>query len=374
MSELEKRKTEHVQIVAKDESMDRRKFYFDEIRLTHRALPEIDLKAIDPSVEFMGKKLSFPLMISSMTGGSGEELKMINLNLAAAAEAEGVAMGVGSQRILFSEPSARASFDLRDVAPTALLFANLGAVQLNYGMTLDQIRSAVDALKADALILHLNPLQEAVQPEGDTNFYNLWKKIGDIVQGLDVPVIVKEVGAGISKADAERLIEAGVKIIDVAGAGGTSWSRIESARCDDPALGELFQDWGIPTPLALRLLAPLAFHNEELVGRASCIQEPVISEQGHTPSRIREGRPATSGLTLIASGGIRSGIDMAKAMVLGASLCGIARPFLNPAMESAEAVRKVIQRLKREFVTTMFLLGADRVEKIKGHEELVLKG
>jgi isopentenyl-diphosphate delta-isomerase len=334
MSELEKRKVEHVQIVAKDESMDRRKFYFDAIRLTHRALPEISLADVDPSVEFLGKKLSFPLLISSMTGGSGEQLATINRNLAEAAEAEGVALGVGSQRVMFSEPTARASFDLRDVAPTALLFANLGAVQLNYGMTLDQIRSAIDVLKADALILHLNPLQEAIQPEGDINFSNLWKKIGEMVHVLEIPVIVKEVGAGISRIDAELLIKAGAKIIDVAGAGGTSWSRIEAARCNDPSLGELFQDWGIPTPLALKQIAPLD-------------------------------------VTLIASGGIRSGLDMVKAMILGASLCGIARPFLNPAMESVDAVRAVIQRLKREFVTTMLLLGADRVEKITGHEELI---
>jgi isopentenyl-diphosphate delta-isomerase len=336
MSELEKRKVEHVKIVAQKDEMDRRKFYFDEIRLTHRALPEIDLKAIDPSVEFMGKKLSFPLLISSMTGGGDKMFRTINTNLAAAAEAEGVAMGVGSQRIFFSQPTARSSFDLRHVAPTALLFSNLGAVQFNEDMTLQHARAVVQVLKADALILHLNPLQEAVQPEGDTNFSNLRKKIGEIVQGLEVPVIVKEVGAGISAADAKLLIEVGVKYIDVAGSGGTSWSRIESARCDDPSLGELFQDWGIPTPAALRALAPLD-------------------------------------ITLIASGGIRSGLDMAKAVVLGASLCGIARPFLNPAMESAEAVRKVIQRLKREFVTAMFLLGADRVEKIKGREELLVK-
>jgi isopentenyl-diphosphate delta-isomerase len=334
MSELEKRKVDHVKIVAQKDEMDRRKFYFDEIRLTHRALPEIDLKAIDPSVEFMGKKLSFPLLISSMTGGSGGQLSAINRNLAEAAEVEGVAMGVGSQRILFSESSARASFDLRRVAPSALLFANLGAVQLNYGMTLEQVRLAIEVLQADALCLHLNPLQEVIQPGGDTDFSNLCKKIGETVNGAGVPVIVKEVGAGISKADAERLIQAGVKVIDVAGAGGTSWSRIESARCADPSLGELFQDWGIPTPLVLKQLSPL-------------------------------------GVTLIASGGIRTGIDMAKAMILGASLCGVARPFLNPAMESAEAVRKVIQRLKREFVTAMFLLGADRVAKIKGHQGLI---
>ncbi len=336
MSELEKRKVEHVQIVAKKDEMDRRKFYFDEIRLTHRALPEIDLKAIDPSVEFMGKKLSFPLLISSMTGGGDKLFRKINTNLAAAAEAEGVAMGVGSQRIFFTEPTSKSSFDLRNVAPTTLLFSNLGAVQFNEDMTLAHARAVVQVLKADALCLHLNPLQEAVQPEGDTNFSNLRKKIGEIVQGLEVPVIVKEVGAGISAADAKLLIEAGVKYIDVAGTGGTSWSRIEGERSDDPSLGELFQDWGIPTPEALKQLAPL-------------------------------------NVTLIASGGIRSGLDMAKAVVLGASLCGLARPFLNPAMESVDEVRKVIQRLKREFVTAMFLLGADRVEKIKGREELIIK-
>ena len=336
MSIIKKRKAEHVEIVAKDASMDRRKFYFDEIRLTHRALPEIARQDVDPSIEFLGKKLSFPFLISSMTGGSGGEIQAINRSLAEAAEAEGVAMGVGSQRILFNDPSAAASFDLRSVAPTAPLFANLGAIQLNYGMTIDQIRSAMDVLKADALILHLNPLQEAVQPEGDTDFFNLWKIIGELVQKVESPIIIKEVGAGISRADAELLIKAGVKIIDVAGAGGTSWSRIESARCDDPALGELFQDWGIPTPQALRDLSDLD-------------------------------------VTLIASGGIRTGIDMAKAMVLGASLCGMARPLLTPAMESADAVRAVIQRVKKEFTTAMFLLGLRTIDELKGNETLLVK-
>lgn len=335
MSKIGKRKNEHVEIVASDESMDRRKFYFDSIRLTHRALPEINLADVDPSVEFCGKKLSFPFMISSMTGGSGEELRTINHNLAAAAQAEGVAMGVGSQRVMFDDPEAAASFDLRDVASDALLFSNLGAVQLNYGMTTGQIQSAIDVLKADGLILHLNPLQEAVQPEGDTDFSNLWKKMAELFQTLEVPVIVKEVGAGISCADAELLIKAGVKFIDVAGAGGTSWSRIEGARSEDAALGECFQDWGIPTPEVLWSLSDLD-------------------------------------VTLIASGGIRTGIDMAKAVVLGASLCGVARPLLTPAMESVDAVRAVIQKVKREFVTAMFLLGATSVEQIRGNQGLLL--
>lgn len=347
MSQLEKRKAEHVRIVAKDKSMDRRKFYFDKIRLTHRALPEISLDEIDPTVEFLGKKLSFPFMISSMTGGGDKLLKKINTRLAEAAEAEGVAMGVGSQRIFFSEPTSKSSFDLRGVAPSVPLLSNLGAVQFNEDMTLQHAKAVVDILKADALCIHLNSLQEAIQPEGDTDFSNLCQplasaserrgnKIGEIVQGLEVPVIVKEVGAGISKADAELLLKAGVQFIDVAGAGGTSWSRIEAARCDDPSLGELFQDWGIPTPDALKALAPLD-------------------------------------VTLIASGGVRTGIDMAKAMILGASVCGMARPFLTPAMESTQAVRKVIQRVKKEFVTTMFLLGARTVDDLKGHTELIVE-
>ena len=315
--------------------MDRRKFYFDDIRLTHHALPEISLTDVDPSVEFLGKTLRFPFLISSMTGGSGDQIKTINRNLAAAAEAEGVAMGVGSQRVLFSDPDARASFELRDVAPDALLFSNLGAVQLNEGMDIDQVREAIDVLNADALILHLNPLQEAVQPEGDTDFSNLLKSITDAIQGLETPVIVKEVGAGMSRVDAELLINAGVKIIDVAGAGGTSWSRIEAARSGDSSLGECFQDWGVPTPEALRNLSDLD-------------------------------------VTLIASGGIRTGIDMAKAMILGASLCGVARPLLTPARGSVDAVRAVIQRIKKEFTTAMFLLGCKNIEQLQGNRSLLV--
>jgi isopentenyl-diphosphate delta-isomerase len=333
---IRKRKAEHIDIVAKDASMDRRKFYFDDIHLVHRALPEISLKNVDPSMEFLGKKLSFPFLISSMTGGSGDAIHTINHNLARAAEAEGVAMGVGSQRVMFHDPAARGAFQLRGFAPNALLFANLGAVQLNEGMTIDQIRDAIDVLKADALILHLNPLQEAVQPEGDTDFSNLWKKMAEVFQTLEKPVIVKEVGAGISRADVELLIEAGAKIIDVAGTGGTSWSRIEAARCSDPSLGECFQDWGIPTPQSLRELSDLD-------------------------------------VTLIASGGIRTGIDMVKAMILGASLCGMARPLLTPAMESVDAVRAVIQRVKKEFVTAMFLLGVKNIEQLKGNRNLIRK-
>jgi isopentenyl-diphosphate delta-isomerase len=192
-------------------------------------------------------------------------------------------------------------------------------------------------MQADALYLHLNPLQEAVQPEGDTNFYGLAAKIGQLVKSLSVPVIVKEVGCGLSAADAELLIEAGVKHIDVAGAGGTSWALVESKRSDQPELGELFSDWGIPTPEALRLMQP--FSNQ---------------------------------VELIASGGIRNGIDMAKAMILGASVCGLARPFLAPAQKSPEAVIEVIERLKREFCIALFLLGVESASALIGREELMV--
>jgi isopentenyl-diphosphate delta-isomerase len=337
MENINQRKLDHIEIVSEGGSIDRRQNYFDRIRLTHRALPELNLANINTSTKFMGKDLSFPLVISSMTGGADLELIKINRNLAKAAEAEGVALAVGSQRVLFSDAMARDSFEIRSYAPNTLLFGNLGAVQLNYEMGFADCEAAVQILDADGLFLHLNPLQEAVQPEGDTDFSALRNKIAVIVQTLKKPVIVKEVGAGISPEDVEHLLAAGVKYIDIAGSGGTSWSMVESHRSDEPELGELFADWGIPTPMALRMMKP--YHHE---------------------------------MKLIASGGVRNGIDMAKSIILGASLCGMARPFLNPARESADAVRKVIQRIKREFATAMFLLGTECIDDLKENEGLIL--
>lgn len=344
------RKIQHIRIIESDRDADRNKHYFDGIRLRHRALPELALDEVDPSIEFMGRKLSFPLLISSMTGGDHELVRTVNRNLAKAAEETGVAMGVGSQRVMFDNPAARASFEIRAYAPRALLFANLGAVQLNYGFGVRECREAVAAVGADALVLHVNPLQEAVQPEGNTRFSGLADRISEVTGQLDCPVVVKEVGAGISVPDVELLIRAGVRYVDVAGTGGTSWSRIEHHRSrpapgeaarpgepSDETLGLVFQDWGIPTPLALQLLGPY---------------------------RDR--------VTLIASGGVRTGIDMAKGMILGASLCGLASPFLKPAMDSSEAVIRVIHRLGREFRTAMFLLGAKDVKSLIGNGSLIL--
>ncbi|RPI03171.1 MAG: type 2 isopentenyl-diphosphate Delta-isomerase [Calditrichaeota bacterium] len=333
------RKMEHIHIINSDDKVDRSKHYFDFIRLKHRALPEQDMNQINTAVEFMGKTLSFPLLISSMTGGSQDVVRQINQNLAIAAEKTGVAMGVGSQRVLFTHPQSRSSFEIRPYAPTTLLFANLGAVQLNYGFGIDHCRQAIEVVGADALFFHLNPLQEAVQPEGDRNFIGLAEKIANIAAGLSVPVIVKEVGAGISPEDAQLLCDHGVHYIDVAGSGGTSWSRIEHFRRREEHqdnLGLLFEDWGNPTPLVLKALKPM---------------------------RDR--------LQVIASGGIRSGIDMIKAVILGASLCGLAKPFIKPAMESPHAVIEVIERLQREFKTTMFLLGKSSVAELRFNESLI---
>ncbi len=332
------RKLQHIKIIRADGGTDRHKGYFDEIRLAHRALPELNLSNINPATRFLGKSLSFPLLISCMTGGDHAVLRRINRNLALAAEAENVAFGVGSQRVMFSSPKARASFAVREWAPTALVFANLGAVQLNRGFGLKECRAAVEVAGADALCLHLNPLQEAVQPEGDTDFAGLTAKIGAVARGLKRPVILKEVGAGLSLADVQLARRHGLRYFDVAGAGGLSWSRVEHHRQDIHDLGLTFQDWGIPTPAALRALKPIGTKIE-----------------------------------LIASGGVRSGVDMVKAVILGARLCGIASPFLRPAMESPGAVRAVIQRLRREFCTAMFLLSAKTVDALRGNEALLLK-
>jgi len=336
---INQRKIEHIRIIDSDRDVDRQKFYFDQVHLQHRALPEIDLANVDPSTTFMDKPLSFPLLISSMTGGDHELVRTINENLARAAEATRVAMGVGSQRVLFKQPEARKSFTLRPFAPHTLLLSNLGAVQLNYGFTLEMCREAVSVVGADGLFLHLNPLQEAVQPEGDTNFSGLAGKVTALAAELEVPVILKEVGAGFSAADVELLRGSAIRHIDVAGTGGTSWSRIENHRAqgNPEGLGMAFQDWGTPTPLALQRL-----------------------------------RPYAAEFTFIASGGVRSGIDMVKAMVLGASLCGLASPFLKPATQSADAVIEVVERLRREFTTAMFLLGVTRVDDLVGHTDHLL--
>lgn len=303
----------------------------------HQALPELDLDEVDTAVSVFGRQLSAPLLISSMTGGT-PEAAAINRNLAEAAQAANVAMGVGSQRAGIERDDVQATFRVRDIAPDILLLANLGAVQLNYGYSVDECRRAMDMIGADALILHLNPLQEAVQAEGDVRWRGLLQKIESVCRALGKPVVAKEVGWGISGQTAQRLIEAGISAIDVAGAGGTSWSQVEMHRAPTERLRRLagaFADWGIPTVESL--LQVRAARNE--LGRDD--------------------------VRLFASGGIRSGLDVAKCAALGADLVGLASPFLKRAAVSAAAVAEEIDLLLDEMRIAMFCSGAANLAALR---------
>ena len=333
---INQRKLEHLQLLQEDGAIERGGTGFDALRLSHRALPELDYDAIDCSEEFLGKRLRFPLIISSMTGGSGAEINTINRRLAEAAEHCQVALAVGSQRVMFEDSAARASFALRPFAPSTVLVGNLGAVQLNYGFSLDHCEAALEVLAGDGLYLHLNPLQEAIQPEGDRNFTNLAVKIRDLAGKLSKPLLIKEVGAGLAPQDLELLAPAPIAYFDLAGRGGTSWSRIEGHRAGDD-LGFLFQDWGLSTVEALTLNVP----------------------------RFPQCK-------FIASGGIRNGIHMAKALILGAQLCGLARPFLDAARESTAAVISAIEKLGREYKTALFLLGCKDNASLRLNRQLIL--
>jgi len=331
----EGRKLDHIRIVlGEDVNGKGVATGFGAYRLPHRALPELDLEEVDTSTTFLGKPMAAPLFVSSMTGGA-QAAEPINLALAEAAEALGLAMGVGSQRAALNDARLAASYQVRRVAPSIPLLANLGAVQLNYGYGVEQCQRAVAMIEADALILHLNPLQEAVQPEGNVNFKGLLSRIEQVCRALDVPVIVKEVGNGIGAADAVRLANAGVWAIDVAGAGGTSWSEVERFRPPNEAgarVAGAFANWGLPT--------------------SEC---------------IREVRAALPDITLIGSGGIRSGVDIAKAIALGADLCGTARPALLDAVQErgAAAVVEGLGGLIRELRVAMFCAGCGNLTALR---------
>lgn len=320
------RKADHLRVcLEEDVQCHQTTTGLEHYRFRHCCLPELDYADINLSTVFLGKPLAAPLLISSMTGGT-ELARLINYRLAAAAQHYGIAMGVGSQRVAIENPQVGSTFTVRSVAPDILLFANLGAVQLNYEYGLEECLRAVDLLEADALVLHLNPLQECVQTRGDTNFRSLLTKIAVLCQKLPVPVIAKEVGNGISASMAEKLLAVGVSAIDVAGAGGTSWARVESERATDlrqRRLGQTFADWGIPT--------------------AECV------------ATVRAVAPD---LPLIASGGLRNGLDVAKSIALGADIAGLAIPFLQAAAESEAALHTLVEILLDEIATVLFCTGS----------------
>ena len=331
-TQISSRKSDHIRITLNEDVQSPIQNGLDRYRFIHQSLPEINLEEIELELYIFGKKLNAPILISSMTGGT-QQAEEINLLLAEAANEHQIAMGVGSQRAAIENPELAKTFQIRKKAPHILLFANLGAIQLNYGYTSEHCKRAVDMIEANALILHLNALQEALQPEGETNFAGLVKKIESICSKLHVPVIVKEVGWGISEKAAKMLANAGVSAIDVAGAGGTSWSQVEMYRTPnkyEAMIADSFHDWGIPTA------------------------ESILD--------VRRGAP---GVIVFASGGLRNGVDIAKSIALGSSLGGIARNFLKTTHNSLEETCNLIQVMEREIKICMFCVGAKNIDQLK---------
>jgi isopentenyl-diphosphate delta-isomerase len=325
-NDIEQRKKDHIDIILSGKAKHSIENGFDVLNFEHCALPEIDLDAVNLSTSFLGKTLRLPYLASSMTGGPDKGGR-INQAIAEAAQELGFAMGVGSQRIaLGGGVNHGLDKSIRRMAPDVPLYANLGAVQFTHGMSVDDARRAVELIEADALILHLNPLQEALQPGGDRNWSGVARAIEAVCRSLDVPVIAKEVGAGISVSVAKRLVAFGVQAIDVAGAGGSSWAAVEGKRTASPSgqqLGELFRDWGIQTAQAL-----VDIHS-------------VLPE-----------------LPLIASGGIRHGLDGAKAIRLGAGMVGQAAALLKAATEGTEQVVAHVQEWAEALKIACFVTGS----------------
>jgi len=336
------RKDDHIRInLEKDVQFKGLTTGLENYRFQHSALPEINLADVSIGTHLFNKTLSAPLLISSMTGGT-ERAYQLNRRLAEAAQATGIAMGLGSMRAVIEKPEIAHTFQVRDIAPDILLFANLGAVQFNYGYGIDQCRRVVDVIGADALVLHFNAVQEAVQPEGNTNFAGLLAKVGAVCKGLaadGIPVIAKEVGWGFSTEDSRRLAEAGIAAIDVAGAGGTSWSQVEMHRTQnesDARVAAAFVAWGVPT------------------------SEAILNVKAAAPH-----------LPVFASGGLRDGLDIAKCLALGASLGGMAGPFLKAADKSVEAIVETVQELSREVRIVLFATGCADIAALQTRPVLI---
>jgi isopentenyl-diphosphate delta-isomerase len=328
-STINQRKADHIKINLEKDVRSALTTGLENYHFVHEALPELDLEQVDTSLSLFGKRLAAPILVSSMTGGTADA-ESINLRLAEAAQEVGIAMGVGSQRAAIENFDQAKTFQVRRVAPDILLFANLGAVQLNYGYGIEQCRLAVDMIGANALILHFNPLQEAVQDAGDTNFSGLARKVEEICKKLEVPVIAKEVGWGISERSAKLLADCGVAAIDIAGAGGTSWSQVEMYRAPDEFTRELaatFVGWGTPTA-----------------------------------DSILNVRRAAPDMTVFASGGLKDGLDIAKCIALGATLGGMAGQFLKAAAISAKSAVQMMKLTKRQIQVTMFASGVGTLD------------
>ncbi len=330
------RKDDHIRInIEEDVQFKSISTGLDNLYFNHNALPELDFDDIDTNITLLGKKLSIPLFVSCMTGGT-PKAGQINRILAEAAQRTGIGLGLGSMRVALEDSASLASFQLRDIAPDILLFANIGAVQLNYGVTIDDCRKLVELSGADAIVLHFNPLQEALQDEGQTNFAGLLDKTANLCETLGrdgIHVVAKEVGWGFSENTCKNLADIGISAIDVAGSGGTSWSQVEMHRSSDNSakrVSSVFSDWGISTLDAI--------HN------------------------ARHGAPKVA---CIASGGLRNGVEVAKCICLGATATGMAHPFLQAATHSTERVLATIGEIEKQLRVSMFCSGVGTVSDLQ---------
>ena len=342
MAGIEKRKQRHLKLSIDENVQSDIGTGFEDVRLIHSSIPEIDLEEVSTETELFGKKLASPLIVSAITGGT-EYAKEINSTLASAVEELGVGIGVGSQRIALENPSVAHTFSVvRERAPSAMVMGNIGCPQLSLGWGVEEAQRCVDMIQADALAIHMNPLQEAVQVRGETRYRGVLAKIGEVASALKVPVVMKETGCGISLEDAEKLESVGVAALEVSGVGGTSWSAVEhhiakaEGKRDQEALGESLWNWGIPTAIS------------------------VVETSRSTDLKI------------IASGGMRTGVEMAKAIALGADAVGIARPFLQKAVEGPEPLKEHIENILLEFRTVMFLVGAKNVNELRSAPVVIL--
>ncbi len=337
---ISQRKTDHILLCATgDVGFRARTTLFEDVRLVHDALPDFSVDRLDLSCELFGKKLRAPIIIAAMTGGT-DEAGRINRELASVAEERGYGFGLGSQRAMHMRPGTNATYRVRDVAPTTVVLGNLGVVQAK-GMSNDEVRALVADVGADALCIHLNPAMELVQPDGDRDFSGGLETIARLSAALEIPVVVKETGCGLSPSVGARVKGVGVKTVDVSGAGGTSWVGVETKRAEDQgdsrlkALGDAFWDWGIPTAASVALLAPM-------------------------------------GLDVIATGGVGSGLDIARAIVLGAKAAGIARPALRALHEGGRAgANAFFDGIESELRAAMLLTGSADLAALRGKPRVI---
>lgn len=329
ISPLVQRKFDHI-TACLDDSIDLQRDSFSSYKLRYNALPELALDDVSTEGEFAGKKISAPLIISSMTGGVGKEFRDINRNLAQAAEELKIPFGLGSMKVMLNHLEALASYEVRDLAPSVPLIANLGLVSFNYGLNYSDVERVIDLVRPDVFGFHLNALQEVIQEHGDTNFRGLSKTLETIIEKCPIPVYIKECGGGIAPEIVLRLARMGADYVDVSGNDGTSWSAVEGRLSEDSSMGELFKDFGLPAAWILQNLDKQQLEKTMIV----------------------------------ASGGMRDGVQAVKAIALGADYVSVARPFLAAALHSPEAVVDVGRKVIEEMRTAMFLVGVRRIVQI----------